>query len=77
MSKYVLTVNGTNSQNNAGSKAANDAIKIVNELGYESLELYRSSETKTRIRDVGRGLLNVYIWRKKLKDNDVIFFSIL
>ncbi len=53
MSEYVLTVNGTNSQNNAGSKAANDAIKIVNELGYESLELYRSSETKTRIRDVG------------------------
>lgn len=75
MSKYVLTVNGTNSQNNAGSKAANDAIKIVNELGYQSLELYRSSETKTRILDVVRGLLHVYMWRQKLKDDDVIFLQ--
>ncbi len=73
--KYALAVKGMNGENNAGSKASNDALEIVSEIGYIPVELYRSNQTKTKVRNVIKGIYHTYRLCKQLRDGDLIFLQ--
>ena len=55
MGKYILSVVGANGQNNAGSKAGNDVLRVSQECGYKLIPLYESNQVRTRVQDIISG----------------------
>ena len=75
MGKYILSVVGANGQNNAGSKAGNDVLRVSQECGYKLIPLYESNQVRTRVQDIISGVIATYSLRNKLVDGDIVLMQ--
>ena len=71
--KYSLFVSFKR-ENNAGTKAVSDALRISEKLGYMAYSLYDES-VGSKIFNIFKGWLSLRLLKKKLKPNDIVFIQ--
>ena len=62
MKKYALYIAYGTQENNAGSKAVNDALEISNQHGFEKVCLYKVKNSRTTIFNLLTGYLKIFLW---------------
>lgn len=75
MKKYVICNTVCRGDNNAGSKAGRDAVKIAVRNGYEFVKLYEASGIHTTIANVCEGFFNTWKLCLKLEKGDIVFLQ--
>lgn len=75
MKKYALCNATNNGENNAGSKASRDAVKIAAGLGYELNSLFVSKDGHTTPVNALTGAINTLRLCARLRQGDIVFLQ--